>query len=80
MKESVTWSPDGHSLVRFGINEIVSSVDPRAANGFVNVAVNQGWAEPLHANEDTPTKPRSTSMTARAAPATKSKRTVERIK
>jgi hypothetical protein len=80
MTRAATWSPDGHSTVAFGVNQIVSSTDPRAANGFVHVALQYGWAERLHADEDTPATPRSSTITARSAPATKAKRTVERTK
>lgn len=80
MLSRAAWLPDGHSVVQFGYGEIVSSLDPRAANGFVTVALQRGWAERLHADEDTPAIPRASSITARSAPATKAKRTVERTK
>ena len=80
MLSCAAWLPDGHSVVQFGIGEIVSSLDPRAANGFVTVALQRGWAERLHADENTPAIPRSSSITSRAAPSRKAKATVERIK
>lgn len=80
MLSRAAWLPDGHSVVQFGLGEIVSSLDPRAGNGFVTVALQRGWAERLHADEDTPAKPRASTITARSAPARKAKATVERIK
>lgn len=80
MLSQAAWLPDGHSVVLFGRGEIVSSTDPRAANGFVTVALQRGWAERLHADEGTPATPRSTTITNRAAPLRKAKTTVERTK
>jgi hypothetical protein len=80
MLSRAAWLPDGYSVVQFGIGEIVSSLDPRAGNGFITVALQNGWAERLHADEGTPARLRSSGIIARSAPATKAKRMVERTK
>lgn len=80
MLKHATWYPDGHSLVTFGAGELVSSDDARARNGFVTVALANGWAERVHADEASPITPRSSSLTARSAPTKKAKAFVERTK
>jgi len=80
MLTHATWRPDGHSLVVFGAGELVASDDPRAQNGFVTIALANGWAERLHADEGSPVTPRSASITARSAPSRKAKAFVERTK
>lgn len=80
MLTNATWSPDGHSVVHYGRGELVRSDEPRAHNGFVNVALEAGWAERVHADEASPITSRSSSVTARSAPAKKAKAFVERTK
>ena len=80
MLQHATWHPDGHSTVQFGVGELVRSDDARAQNGFVTVALANGWAECVHADEASPTIPRSSSITARSAPTKKARSFVERTK
>lgn len=80
MLTNATWSPDGHSIVHYGRGELVRSDEPRAHNGFVSVALQAGWAERVHADEASPTIPRSSSITARSAPSKKARSFVERTK
>ena len=80
MLTNAIWSPDGHSIVHFGRGELVRSDESRAQNGFVNVAIQAGWAERVHADESSPITPRSSSLTARSAPTKKAKAFVERTK
>jgi hypothetical protein len=80
MLKTCDWNPDGYSTVSFAVGQIVSSSDPRAANGFVTVALQNGWAEPLHSDENTPTALLSPKAVARTAPSRKARSHVERTK